>query len=393
MLQERRGHDDQWDAQSSKRQLQDSTNLPQVEGAVDRPEGVPLHGDEIGVKYFGVHRDLVLQAVQSRGPSQFHLPDEHSTQAAIFVDTKSHIFQRLVDPDGGKFRLVLHSFLDYHNVENSRLFALFAQGKTMANVQIVLHQVRESDPSGYMIHNTIVTSATPPLPVTLGISPDLFVYSYVDGTNDTYQHVATPQDVDELPERNQSGWNIYGQLFRQSTADLKYSNLTAAEEQASMIKFRLEQLAIDYDVERETYEVTTDYIYKSLDEEIVITLRQVGSMVSAESYRNVSTHHVAPVEIEPYVFVFRFVNGTTDTYTRIATVDDMLTLPYRGESGKWPVDPQEYYRDQSANVQDPTLAGIVYLATTIRQGLAKLVQEYREYDDVYSGDETVVYNA
>lgn len=263
----------------------------------------------------------------------------------------------------------------------------------MANVRIVLHQVRESDASGYMIHNTIVTTATPPLPVTLGISPDLFVYSYVDGTNDAYQHVATPQDVDELPERGQSGWNIYGQFFRQSTANLKYSNLTAAEEQASMIKFRLEQLAIDYDIEREAYETTTNYIYKSLDEEIVITLRQVGSQVSAESYRNVSTHYPTdPVGIDPHVYVFRFVDGSTSTYTRVATVDDMLTLPYHGGPG-WPVAPQAYYRNDSANVLDPTLAGIVYLATTIRQGLAKLVQEYREYDDVYAGDETVVYNA
>jgi hypothetical protein len=239
-----------------------------------------------------------------------------------------------------------------------------------------------------MIHNTVVVSASPGDPVTEGISPELFVYSYVDGTNDVYQHVATPEDVSELPERDQVGWDLYGQFFRQRTANLIYSNITAAEEQASMIKFRLGQLAIDYDTERETYEVTTDYVYKSIDTEVTITLRQVGHQESAESYSNTSTHHVAPVGITPYLFVHRYVGiGDPATYTRVATVNDILTLPTSTTT------PNAYYRAQSAVLLNPTLAGIIQLAATIRQSLSVLAQDYREYEHAYSGDETVVYDA
>ena len=166
----------------------------------------------------------------------------------------------------------------------------------MGTVQIKLHQIRTHDPAGYQIENTIMTGPDE----TEGISPELFVFSYVDGDNDTYQHVATVEDIDALPERGDVGWNIYGQFFRQDTATLVYSNLTAAEEQAAIIKLRLQELAVEYDADVEAYDVTTNYTYKSSDNYVSIGLRQVGTQPGDELFRMVSTFPAAtPPAVNP----------------------------------------------------------------------------------------------
>lgn len=259
----------------------------------------------------------------------------------------------------------------------------------MGTVQIKLHQVRTYDPEGYRIENTIMTGAGE----TEGITPELFVFSYVNGANDIYQHVADVSDLEALPERNQVGWNIYGQLFRQSSADLVYSNLTAAEEQAAIIKLRLQELATDYNAEVEGWDVTLDYTYKSSDNYVSIHVRQVGHQDADEVFKITSTFPTEvpanPANITAYLFVYKYVDGVADTYARVATVNDINTLPQEGDAG-WDTEDQ-YYRKTSSAVTFSTLSEAETLARTIRTSLAALAQDYREYTNVFEGDEEVVY--
>jgi hypothetical protein len=263
----------------------------------------------------------------------------------------------------------------------------------MGTVQIKLHQVRTYDPEGYKIENEIMTAPDE----TEGISPDLFVFSYVDGTHDLYQHVATVEDIAATPERNGGGWNIYGQFFRQRTATLVYSNITAAEEQAALIKLRLQELTVEYDADVEAYDVTTNYTYKSSDNYVSIGLRQVGTQPGDELFRMVSTFPAAtppaenPLHITAFLFVYKYVDGSTDTYARIATIDDINTLPEEDEEG-WDTEDQ-YYRKISSTVEFTTLSAVELHGYTQRAALSALAQDYREYTNVFEGDEEIVYSA
>lgn len=389
MLQLARRYDDGRDVQPKKTKLEDFSYPAQVEGTIQRVEGVPLHGDELGLEDLDELPHLVLQAVHPRRALQPQLPHEHSVQLPAEVATKPYVLDGLIDPNYAKILLVLPALLNYHDEENCRLFGLFAQGKTMGTVQIKLHQVRTYDPEGYKIENTIMTGAGE----TEGITPELFVFSYVDGANDIYQHVADASDLEALPERNQVGWDIYGQLFRQSSADLVYSNLTAAEEQAAVIKLRLQELATDYNTEVEAWDVTLDYTYKSDDNYVSIHVRQVGHQEADEEFKLTSTFPTEtptnPANITAYLFVYKYVDGITDTYARVATVNDINTLPQEGDEG-WDTEDQ-YYRKVSSVVTFSTLSEAETLARTIRASLPALAQDYREYTNVFEGDEEVVY--
>ena len=263
----------------------------------------------------------------------------------------------------------------------------------MGTVQIKLHQIRTHDPAGYQIENTIMTGPDE----TEGISPELFVFSYVDGDNDTYQHVATVEDIDALPERGDVGWNIYGQFFRQDTATLVYSNLTAAEEQAAIIKLRLQELAVEYDADVEAYDVTTNYTYKSSDNYVSIGLRQVGTQPGDELFRMVSTFPAAtppavnPLHITDYLFVYEYVDGEPDIYVRVATIDDIETLLKEGDTD-WETEDQ-YYRKTSSTVEFTTLSAVELHGQTQRTALSALAQDYREYTSVFEGEEEIVYNS
>ncbi len=252
-------------------------------------------------------------------------------------------------------------------------------------VQIGLTQVRETDPEGYRVENTVLDGASQ----TIGIDPELFVFQYVDGTaNDIYQHVSMVNDVKDLPREGDTGWNTTGALYRKKTANLVYTNLEAAIDQAAYIKTRLQTLATDFETTVTDFEALSDTIeYKSADDDRIIELVLVCTQPERDEYKMVATISAAPTGIARELFTYKLDGPTpvlaTDTYTRVATVDDIREyLDYAGWNG------EAYYRyyavDRTYTYLDTALATVADIKTK----LAALVEEYDDSTDNFEGSET-----
>lgn len=255
----------------------------------------------------------------------------------------------------------------------------------MASVQILLHQERTSDPQGYKLVNTILDGSGQ----TVNIPPELFVFRYVNGTADVYQHVATVADVDALPAKNGAGWNINGALYRDKTATLYYSNITAAEEAATNVKTRLDELAKDYGAELTPFETTNNYTYYSIDHSIAITLREIGSQLGASSYQVASSFPVLPTGITNYLFVYEYHASTPHVYQRVATVDDIESLPQQGDAG-WDVE-NALYRKTTATEAFVTVTEAQAHDRTVRTDMEALPEIYYQYLTHYEGAENTYF--
>jgi len=255
----------------------------------------------------------------------------------------------------------------------------------MASIQILLHQERTSDPQGYKLSNTILDGTGQ----TVNIQPELFVFRYVNGTADIYQHVATVADVDALPAKGDTGWNINGVLYRDKVATLYYSDIIAAEEAAANIKTRLDQLAKDYGAELDPFETTNNYTYYSVDHSISITLREIGSQLGAESYQIASSFPVLPTGITNYLFVYEYHASTPHIYKRVATVDDIETLPEQGGVG-WNVE-NALYRKTTATEAFSTVTEAQAHDRTIQTDMEALPEIYHQYLNHYEGAENTYF--
>jgi len=258
-----------------------------------------------------------------------------------------------------------------------------------SSVQIKIHQDRTSTPGGYKITTTVLggTSQTVNIPI------ELFVYRYVDGVADTYQHICNVADIENLPAKNATGWNRYGALYRVDVAALAYSTLSAAEEQALVIAERLQELATAYAATLTPFEATNSYTYKSDDESISITLRQVGDQTGTAAYEVASDFYLAVpppcVGITDYLFVLEYVDGTNDVFKRVATINDIETLPEQGGTG-WDTE-GALYRAQSVTYVATTVDAAEAHAEAVQLALSTLPQTYFDYQENFEGSEDVYY--
>lgn len=223
----------------------------------------------------------------------------------------------------------------------------------------------------------------------MNIPPELFVFRYVNGTSDIYQHTATVADVDALPARGATGWNSNGALYRDKVATLYYSNITAAEEAAASIKTRLDELAKDYGAELTPFETTNNYTYYSIDHAIAITLREIGAQVAASSYQIASSFPVLPTGITNYLFVYEYHAATPHIYKRVATVDDIENLPQQGGSG-WNVE-NALYRKTTATEAFATVTEAQAHDRTIQTDMAALPEIYHQYLSHFEGAENTYF--
>lgn len=257
----------------------------------------------------------------------------------------------------------------------------------MASVQITMRQVRSSSADGYQVYTEILDGAGQ----TEDIDAELFVFTYIDGTNDTYMHVAEAADVAGLPKKNDTGWDSPGQFYRASSSTLTYTTIVAADEQALVIKARLQDLATEYDVDLEDFEtVGTDYDYASEDNDVTFRMHQIRSQLAVDSYQ-VDSEIVAspaPVGIARELFLFANDGGgpTTDAYVRVVNVNDLQTYPtYAGLAG------EDYYRYYQTIQTFELVENADTHAETIRTDLDALAEEWDEFTDEFEGDETVTY--
>lgn len=255
-------------------------------------------------------------------------------------------------------------------------------------VQIALTQTRETAEEGYEVQNEILDGVGQ----TVGIDPELFVFQYVDGgSNDIYQNVATVAQVKELPKTGDTGWNTNGAMYRKNTANLVYTDLDAAQEQAAYIKTRLAQLATDYEDEVVAYEGLTEVInYQSADGNRSLTLDLSCTQTASAEYYVLATILAGPTGIEQDVFTFKLVGSLpdpTDEFERIMTIYDRDTYPNKAG---WTAE--AYYRHYEESRTFTYLSDALARIDEIKTGLAALVEEYDEYTDEFSGSETTYYN-
>lgn len=254
-------------------------------------------------------------------------------------------------------------------------------------VKIMLHQVRTSDPEGYKIENEILDG----IGQTEDIDPNLFVFRYVDGSNDSYQHVVTKDDLDNYPARGETGWNTFGALYRYKIANLIYSDLTGANEQATIMQDRLQELVTEYEAEVLAWDGTDVYDYQSDDSDVQVQLTQVKSQEDGDIYR-LNSSITAVTGITDHLYLFSPDGGAspdpaTDTYVRVATVYDIKTYP---EDGDW--TSEAYYRAEALIRDFNTLAEAETRDSAMQTDLDALAQSYDTFIDDFEGDDTITYN-
>jgi len=258
-------------------------------------------------------------------------------------------------------------------------------------VQIVVRQVRSTVPAGFRVYSEILDG----IGQTTGIGPELFVYRYVNGTEDTYQHVATVADVKTVTRQGDTGWDTVGEFYRRKTATLDYTNVTAAIDQAALMKSRLEDLAINYNAAVIEYESSTGAVdYESADGNRKLTLDTVSAQVGAEDYQVTSNVSVTGlVGIPRELFLFKLLDPLgpdigNDEYVRVVTVDDIRTYP---TNVSWVSG--DYYRYYEADEHFPYLATANTHNSTIDTDLTALVEVYDESTDEFEGEETTIYTS
>ena len=257
-------------------------------------------------------------------------------------------------------------------------------------VQIGLTQVRETDPEGFRVENAILDGVGQ----TEGIDPELFVFQYVDGgSHDIYQHVSTVSNVKELLKYGDTGWNSTGKLYRKRTANLVYTDLQAAIDQAAYIKTRLGQLAIDFEDAVGAFLALTDnYDYKSADDGRQLTLALACTQPARNEYKMVATISASGlVGIERELFTYKLVGASpdpaADTYTRVATVNDIRDYP---TAGGWASG--DYYRHYQVDRTYPLLGTALITISAIQTSLVSLLEVYDESTDEFEGSETEYFN-
>lgn len=244
-------------------------------------------------------------------------------------------------------------------------------------VKIVLHQVRTSDPDGYKIENTILDGVGQ----TEDIDPNLFVFRYVDGTNDSYQHVVTADDLDNYPAQGETGWNTFGALYRSKIANLVYSAVTAADEQALLMQERLQELATEYDEDVADWDGIDVYDYQSDTGNVKIQLTQTKTQETGDVYR-VNSAITSVLAITDHLFL---VDKDTAEYVRVATVYDIQMYPAAPGA-------EDYYRANVFTKDFNTLEEAEIHDFTMQTSLDALTEAYDTYIADFEGDETLTYN-
>lgn len=104
---------------------------------------------------------------------------------------------------------------------------------------VTVHQLREAT-GGYYRSTSTVTL------VSGGIPEELFVFAYSD---DSYQHVATLSDLTDYPATKTPGDDYY----RLNEVVLDLLDVSQAEESASLVLLRVQQLVDAYEDAKNTF--------------------------------------------------------------------------------------------------------------------------------------------